>query len=101
MPKTFPRIQKMVGPFQVVHELSDTSMVQLICAFRLVFPDLGITLSTRESSDFRDKVLRLGVTTMSAESNTAPGGYSGKEESTEQFEIADHRSLPEIQNQLK
>lgn len=97
---SFPRIQKMVGEFAPDHELTDRDLTQLICAFRIAFPDLGITLSTREKAGFRNHVLKLGVTTMSAESHTAPGGYSGKEDSTEQFETSDHRSLEDVQSKL-
>ncbi len=93
---SFPRIQDMVGEFTPEHPISDRDFVQLICAFRLVFPDCGITLSTREAPALRDALIPLGITTMSAESNTAPGGYLGKEGTEQQFETADHRSLNEI-----
>ena len=51
-------------------------MVQLIMAFRLLDPEVEISLSTRESSLFRDMAMRIGVTTMSAASSTEPGGYA-------------------------
>ncbi len=97
---SFPRIRNMVGDFTPQYELSDGELAQLFCAFRLVFPDIGITLSTRESAQLRDHLFKLGVTTVSAESNTAPGGYSGKENTEAQFEISDHRSLEEIKHIL-
>jgi 2-iminoacetate synthase len=52
-------------------------MAQLVCAFRIMFPDVGITLSTRESRRMRDALLPLGITMMSAGSHTEPGGYTG------------------------
>ena len=92
---SFPRIQDMIAPFQPAYPVTDTDIVQFICAFRLCFPDVGITLSTREPAHLRDNFIKLGVTTMSAESHTEPGGYSGKE-AEKQFEISDTRSLSEI-----
>lgn len=97
---SFPRIRDMVGKFTQDYDLSDAELVQLICAFRLIFPDCGITLSTREAPRLRDHLIPLGITTMSAESNTAPGGYSGHENTEKQFEISDHRSLEEIKTLL-
>lgn len=96
---SFPRIQKMGGDFTPEHHTSDKDFAQLILAFRLCFPDTPITLSTRESSQLRDKLIHLGITTMSAESHTEPGGYSGKK-STQQFEISDTRSITEIKSLL-
>lgn len=72
--------------------ISDRELVQLICAYRLLNPDLDLSISTRESETFRDHVIPLGTTTMSAGSKTNPGGYSVDEESLEQFEISDERS---------
>jgi len=96
---SLPRIQKMVGQFNASHLISNAQFVQLICAFRLIFPDIGITLSTRESAELRNHLIPLGITTMSAESKTEPGGYSGKE-AEQQFQTSDHRSLEEIKSLL-
>src|SRR5258707_11804055 len=52
-------------------------MVQLVCAFRLMFPDAGLVLSTREPAKLRDGLAPLGITLMSAGSHTEPGGYTG------------------------
>jgi 2-iminoacetate synthase len=51
--------------------------VQLICAFRLFLPDVGLVLSTREAAPLRDGLLPLGITLASAGSHTEPGGYTG------------------------
>ena len=82
------------------NEISDIDMVQLITVFRLIFPDLGITLSTREPSKFRDNIVSLGITTLSAESSTNPGGYSSCD-SEEQFATSDKRDLSKILIMLK
>ena len=98
---SFPRIQDMVGEFILQDTVSDLALVQLICAFRLVFPDIGITLSTREKATLRDHLFKLGITTISAESKTAPGAYTNHHHTEPQFEISDHRSLDEILATLK
>lgn len=96
---SFPRIQDMIGSFKVAYPLSDCNLVQLITAFRLIYPKLGITLSTREPAQLRNNLVSLGITSMSAESKTAPGSYSGCG-TDEQFSISDTRSISDIQDML-
>ena len=96
---SFPRIKDMITSFQPAYPVTDTDIVQFICAFRLCFPDIGITLSTREPAPLRDHLIKLGITSMSAESHTEPGGYSGKK-TEKQFEVSDTRSLAEIKTLL-
>ncbi|HDR46375.1 MAG TPA: 2-iminoacetate synthase ThiH, partial [Geoalkalibacter subterraneus] len=74
----------------------DRQFVQLLCALRLLLPDAGLVLSTRESASLRDNLLPLGITQMSAGSCTAPGGYSDPNHSTQQFAIDDDRSPAEV-----
>ena len=57
---------------------------------------MELSISTRESNKFRDNIIKLGATTMSAGSKTNPGGYSVEPETLEQFEIDDSRSPEEI-----
>jgi 2-iminoacetate synthase len=57
--------------------MTDRELAQLICAFRLMFPDVGLVLSTRESPKLRDGLIPLGITMISAGSHTEPGGYTG------------------------
>src|SRR5258708_2631704 len=57
--------------------MTDRDLVQLVCAFRLLFPDVGLVLSTRESARLRDGLIPLGITLISAGSHTEPGGYTG------------------------
>lgn len=92
---SFPRIQEMVGNFDPPHGISDQELVQYICAFRLTFPDLIISLSTREEAVLRDSLMHIAITEMSAESCTDPGGYSGMGE-LEQFETSDKRTLKDV-----
>jgi len=74
----FPRLRPAAGGFQPRFELSDREYVQLVCAIRICFPQVGIVLSTRETAEFRDALIPLGITMMSAGSDTAPGGYTGQ-----------------------
>jgi 2-iminoacetate synthase len=71
------RIRPCAGEFQPLTYMSDRDLAQLICAVRLMFPDVGIVLSTRELPKLRDGLIPLGVTLMSAGSHTEPGGYTG------------------------
>ena len=71
------RMRPCAGEFEPLTHLSDRELAQLICAIRLMFPDVGIVLSTRENPKLRDGLLPLGVTMMSAGARTEPGGYTG------------------------
>jgi 2-iminoacetate synthase len=73
-----PRLRPAAGGFTPKAKLSDRDLIQLLCAFRISFPQIGIVLSTREPAALRDLLMTLGVTTMSAGSCTAPGGYTGQ-----------------------
>ena len=74
---SLPRLRPCAGEFQPLTHMSDRELVQLVCAFRLMFPDVGLVLSTRESPKLRDGMFPLGVTSISAGSHTEPGGYTG------------------------
>lgn len=115
---SFPRLRPAAGGFQPRYELADRDFVQLVCAVRICFPQVGIVLSTRESAALRDALVPLGITMMSAGSHTEPGGYTGQGKSalhqtvrgrqvapedarpeaaaTVQFEISDPRSAAEV-----
>src|SRR5205807_5338822 len=120
---SLPRLRPCAGEFQPLTHMTDRELVQLVCAFRLMFPDVGLVLSTRESPKLRNGLIPLGITLMSAGSHTEPGGYTGagKEKihhtergkivevgasewatngnatnATGQFDIADERSPHEI-----
>jgi 2-iminoacetate synthase len=99
---SLPRLRPCAGGFQAKALVSDQQLVQLLTAFRLFCPELEISLSTRESANFRDHVLPLGVTTMSAASSTQPGGYSNAtDQALEQFSIDDNRSPAAIAQMIQ
>jgi 2-iminoacetate synthase len=116
---SLPRLRPAAGGFQPQFPMADRELAQLVCAFRIAFPEVGIVLSTRERASLRDALASLGVTMMSAGSHTEPGGYTGQgsehlhrtvrgrivapdfeggedEIATGQFEISDERSPAEI-----
>jgi 2-iminoacetate synthase len=75
---SLPRLRPAAGGFQPGHWFSDRDLIQVLCALRITFPQVGIVLSTRESPEFRDALMPIGVTMMSAGSRTEPGGYTGQ-----------------------
>ncbi|MEZ9176325.1 thiamine biosynthesis protein ThiH [Vibrio kanaloae] len=103
---SFPRLRPCEGGdanggLQPKSVMSDKQLVQLICAYRLLNPEVELSLSTRESATFRDNVLPLGITSMSAASKTQPGGYASGEEELEQFEISDERSAADVESMIR
>jgi 2-iminoacetate synthase len=79
-------------------KISDDEFKKVVSVLRLSVPYTGIIMSTRESPVMRDALLGLGVSQISAESNTSPGGYSASasEQAGGQFSLGDHRSLDQI-----
>jgi 2-iminoacetate synthase len=124
---SLPRLRPCAGEFQPLTHITDRELVQLVCAMRLMFPDVGLVLSTRETSKLRNGLIPLGITLISAGSHTEPGGYTGagKENlhhtergrmvdldasewaggvtpaATGQFQIADERSAGQVALMLR
>lgn len=97
---SFPRIRPHEGDFTPKSILSEKELLQLICAYRICFPDVELSLSSRERAQFRDIVFPYGITSMSAGSKTEPGGYTNSE-ALKQFEIHDNRSPEEIASMIR
>ena len=93
---SFPRLRPCAGGNSVKSAISDRQLVQLICAYRLFNGELELSMSTRESASFRDNIIKLGITSISADSKTDPGGYANPKENLEQFEIDDKRDTKEF-----
>ena len=98
---SLPRINPAAGGFVADHPVDDRDFVHMLCFLRLALPTAGIVLSTRERADFRDQVLPLGITQMSAGSSTEPGGYEHPGSAGEQFELEDRRSPAEVVHRLR
>lgn len=97
---SFPRMRPQEGEYEPQHIVSDKELAQLVIAFRLIFPSVGITMSTREPQNIRDGLIPLGVTKVSAGVSTSVGGHC-EEESSTQFEIADDRSVEDMCGSLR
>lgn len=93
---SFPRLRPAEGIIEPNFIMDDKDLLQLICAYRIWNEDLEISISTRESERFRNHIIPVGVTTMSAASKTNPGGYAVDKQSLEQFETSDERSAEAI-----
>ena len=100
---SFPRLRPAGGVPEDVfaHPMTDRSFVQMLLALRLCFADAGLVLSTRERAEFRDQLVQLGITRMSAGSRTSPGGYSAQNHDGEQFSVDDSRSPSQVAMMLK
>lgn len=98
---SLPRINPSEGSFKTEYPLDDISFVQFLMAFRLFQKKVDINISTREIAEFRNNLMPLGITKISAGSRTNVGGYSEKDASTCQFEISDQRSVKEIIQVIK
>lgn len=101
---SFPRLRKIKGRAFALCDTDDATLIKIICLTRTLFPRVGINLSTRENATFRDHALELGITRISAGSNTSVGGYDLFKESEAQepqFDIEDQRSVAQIVQYLK
>lgn len=96
----FPRLCPSESGFNPNYPVSDKDLLQLILAFRLFDHDIDISISTRERPAFRDNLISLGVTSMSAGSKTEPGGYEVYPEALEQFSTTDTRSPMEVEKAI-
>ncbi len=100
---SLPRLCECEGGYPPASIVNDRELAQLIFAYRIAFPDVGLNLSTREASSFRNGLAGVGITHMSSEASTEPGGYANpkKEKEGKQFIITDNRSTAEFSAMLK
>jgi 2-iminoacetate synthase len=99
---SMPRIRPAAGVTLETfpHLVSDDNFKKIVAIIRLAVPYTGMILSTREPAEYRDEVISLGISQISAGSCTGVGGYhkdiEGKSINTEQFQVEDHRSTDEM-----
>ena len=100
---SFPRLKPIKGETFARCDIDDKTFVKVMCLTRTLFPRIGINLSTREAPKLRDHLLEIGITRMSAGSNTSVGGYTLKapEDQDPQFDVEDRRSVTDIIRLLK
>lgn len=98
---SFPRLRPYAGNLEPKVNMTDRELVQLICAYRIFNEEVELSLSTRESEKFRNNIIKLGITSISAGSKTDPGGYASGMKALEQFEISDERSPAEVAEMIR
>lgn len=96
-----PRIKHAddIDPNVFDNGISDEIFAKICALIRISVPYTGMIISTRESKEVREKVLRLGVSQISGASRTSVGGYCEEEdedEKSEQFDVSDKRTLDEV-----
>ena len=96
-----PRIKRAddIDPNVFDNGISDETFAKICALIRICVPYTGMIISTRESKEVREKVIRLGVSQISGASKTSVGGYSEEEpeeENSEQFDVSDKRTLDEV-----
>ena len=97
---SFPRLRPCAGGVEPASVMTESQLVQVICAFRLLAPDVELSLSTRESPWFRDHMIPLAINNVSAFSKTQPGGYADNHPELEQFAPHDGRTPVEVAEAL-
>ncbi len=98
-----PRLRPIINNASInPKDVHEKQLLQIMCAYRLFLPFAGMTISTRERAEFRDNVVGLAATKISAGVSTGIGSHSESEDKGDaQFKIADTRGLEEIYNSLK
>ncbi len=97
-----PRLRPIINNAKIhPKDVSEKRLLQVLCAYRLFLPFAGIIISSRERIGFRDEVIKLGATKMSAGVSVGIGEHKGEKKGDEQFEISDDRSVDEILAMLK
>lgn len=99
-----PRVKRAddIDPDEFDNSLSDEMFCKIAACIRIAVPYTGMIISTRETPEVREKIIRLGVSQISGGSRTSVGGYCEEERphDTEQFDVSDNRTLDEVVNWL-
>ena len=97
-----PRLRPIINNDKInPHDVHETQLCQIICAYRIFLPFAGITVSSRESASFRNGIAKIAATKVSAGVSTGIGDHESKytgendgdAEGDEQFEINDSRTI--------
>ena len=96
-----PRLKRAddIDPDSFDNGIDDETFAKICALIRICVPYTGMIISTRESKEVREKVLRLGVSQISGASKTSVGGYAediSEDENSEQFDVSDKRTLDEV-----
>lgn len=94
-----PRLRPIVNDATInPKDVHEKQLLQIMCAYRLFMPFAGMTISTRERAEFRNHVIGMTATKISAGVSTGIGSHSDEveEQGDDQFEIADNRNVDEV-----
>ena len=95
-----PRVKRAadIDPSKFDNGITDDIFCKITACIRLAVPYTGMIISTRESAELRENIIRLGVSQISGGSRTSVGGYLEEERphDTEQFDVSDQRTLDEV-----
>lgn len=97
-----PRLRPIINNDKInPRDVHEPQLLQVICAYRLFMPFASITISTRECQRFRDNIVQIAATKISAGVDVGIGGHSdGEKKGDEQFEISDGRNVKEVYDAL-
>lgn len=97
-----PRLRPIINNDKInPKDVHEPQLLQIICAYRLFLPYANITISTRECERFRNNVIKIAATKISAGVGVGVGGHSEEQKGDEQFEISDSRSVKEVYDAIK
>lgn len=97
-----PRLRPILGNRKISpREVTQSRLLQVMCAYRLFLPFANITISTREDANFRDNAIKIAATKISAGVSVGVGERAGTKKGDEQFEISDSRSVSEVMSAIK
>lgn len=97
-----PRLRPIINNDKInPKDVHERQLLQVVCAYRLFMPFASITISSRERAGFRDNIIDIAATKISAGVSTGIGDHSGEGKGDEQFEISDGRSYDEIYHAIK
>ena len=92
-----PRLRPIINNEKInPKDVHEPQLLQIICAYRIFMPFASITISTRECQRFRDNIIHIAATKISAGVGVGVGGHEGTKKGDEQFEISDSRSVEEV-----
>ena len=97
-----PRLRPIINNDKInPKDVHEPQLLQIICAYRIFMPFASITISSRECARFRDNIVQIAATKISAGVNVGIGGHTGEEKGDEQFEIDDGRTVDEIYHMIR
>ncbi len=92
-----PRLRPIINNDKInPKDVHEKQLLQVVCAYRLFMPFSNITISTRECERFRNNIIKIAATKISAGVSTGIGEHSGEKKGDEQFEISDPRNVDEV-----